>query len=53
METDPRLSLVFLVSDLSPCGEAAAAHFLAASLPVDEFRVNVVALDRPAKTARA
>ena len=41
LETDPRLSLVFLVSDLSPCGEAAAARFLAASLPVDEFRVNV------------
>jgi glycosyltransferase involved in cell wall biosynthesis len=49
LETDPRLSLVFLVSDLSPGGEAAAARLLATELPVDQFRVNIVILGRPAE----
>jgi glycosyltransferase involved in cell wall biosynthesis len=52
LESDQRLSLAFLVPDLSPYGEAATARLLATELPADQFRVNVVVIGRPAEDDR-
>lgn len=41
---DTRQSVLFLVPDLSACGDTAAARLLAAGLPPDRFRVTVGSL---------